>query len=157
MSHKPDWLDKQRQLSLNGLSWTLTQLEMRGYSVDYSHSKNLTLCIENSLDCQVLTSSRGSCTRESGGKEKVYPSWRWKVERITSKIGVVSLIAIDDLKLHHAYLIPSYVLAKKQYVHITSHPQTYSGIYSKYYGAWGIIPFLLAMPYVENKDRMVTV
>jgi len=149
-----NWLSKQQRTGLDGEEWALSELISQGYQAEFYTNfflEQRDIKIAGCLACEVKTARQNQTKRRTKtGNVFVYPSWRWDVSKVTYPDSVLILIAIDNLGLHHPFIMPSAIMAERGYVHLTSHPNDYGGYFSQYLNHWPTVDYLLNQSYRDG-------
>ncbi|NJN97909.1 MAG: hypothetical protein HC875_29460 [Anaerolineales bacterium] len=132
------------------------QLVKRGWSVkmmaDFYH-KNCDMKV-GQLPIEVKYAKTTYRKKQRQGLNIYVARWQWFVhssaQEMNDRDWVLVLIAEDQKKIKHPYILPGNLLDGRNHLQITSHPNKYTGWLNDWKGEWQVIEFLMQQSYLDN-------
>lgn len=117
--------------------WAADHLTGLGYHCqlmpDWNHQFDI--LIDGFLPCEVKA-ARPTTQRRYNGRA---PRQRWQFctqSKLRKQDYIFILVAIDSDGVLHPFVIPSAFIGTRQFISITSHPESYSGWVAEHLSAW---------------------
>lgn len=145
-----------QKTGLIGERWAYEKLKRLGWPVklmpDFgNHAYDMQI---GKLPIEVKYAQTTYRKKERQGLTVHVPRWQWFIHPTYSKLDdrdwVLILIAEDQKRLKHPFILPGNLLDGRNHLQITSHPTKYSGWLSDWRNEWDVIEFLTQQTYLDD-------
>lgn len=130
-----------QKFGLRGELWVKEQLQAQGYSVRLIEDwyDDYDLLVDNFLPVEVKTARVHQRTIRPG-YSRTRPVFGFETARIPQDNDfVIVLLCYDQEQLFWPYVAPSWMVAQRVSIAITSHPRYYGGMWAKYLNNWSMV------------------